>query len=70
MISCVTVTVIKESPNSLICLSRAFCFYEYMFDYVCAYTVRSECRCVLRLRYVYLVQAYIHARGHNFQHLL
>jgi hypothetical protein len=70
MISCVTVTVIKESPNALICLSRAFCFYECIFDYVCAYTVGSESRCALGLRYVDLVQAYIHSRGHHFQNLL
>jgi hypothetical protein len=32
--------------------------------------VRSESCCALRLRYVYLVQACIVARGHNFHHLL
>jgi hypothetical protein len=32
--------------------------------------VPSENRCALRLRYVDLVQAYIDAGGHHFQHLL
>jgi hypothetical protein len=33
------------------------------------YTVLSESRCVVRLRYVDLVVS-IDARGHHFQHLL
>jgi hypothetical protein len=34
------------------------------------YTVLSESRCALRLRYVDLVQVCIDAVGHHFQHLL
>jgi hypothetical protein len=34
-----------------------------------SYTVRSESYCALRLLYG-MVQAYIDARGHHFQHLL
>jgi hypothetical protein len=37
--------------------------------YAMFHKVRSESRCALRLRKVYLVQARIDARGHHFQHL-
>jgi hypothetical protein len=59
-------SLVQGSPTECMCV----CARVIERIHVQPSTVRSECRCVLRLRYIDLVKASIDARGHYFKHLL